>query len=94
MKNLLIVEIFGEENINNIKNDSSSEDWSNFENEIEKLKKVFSEFEPGDLKLNCRIFDDNSNKTLEDYIIEYNKKTLKYKYEIKKVIIIEIDGNY
>ena len=45
---------------------------------------MFSEFEPGDLKLNCRIFDDNSNKTLEDYIIEYNKKTLKYKYEIKK----------
>ena len=80
----LIVEIFGEDNINQLKNDISSEDWSKFENEIESEKKKFSCFEPKDIKLDCRIFEDDSGKTLQDYIDDYNKKNIKYKYEIKK----------
>ena len=83
--NRLIVEIFGEDNINDLKNDVSSEDWSKFENDIESEKKKFSSFEPKDIKLDCRLFEDDSGKTLQDYIDDYNKKkNLKYKYEIKK----------
>ena len=80
----LIVEIFGEENINDIKNDESCEDWDKFENQIEELKKNFYEFGPTESKLDCRLFEYGSNKTLEEYINNYNKKNLKYKYEIKK----------
>ena len=81
----LIVEIFGEDNINELKNDISSEDWSKFENDIESEKKKFSYYEPKDIKLDCRIFEDDSGKTLQDYIDDYNKKKdLEYKYDIKK----------
>ena len=80
----LIIEVFGEENIINLKNDDCSEEWDKFENEVEKLKKMFDEHEPKDLKLDCRIFEDDTKKTLEDYINDYNKKNLKYKYDIKK----------
>ena len=42
----LIIEIFGEDNINDLKNDITSEDWSKFENDIEREKKNFSSYEP------------------------------------------------
>ena len=80
----LIVEIFGEEKINDIKKDESNEDWDKFEIEIEQLKKKFDEFEPTDFKLDCRLFEYDSDKTLEEYINDYNNKNLKFKYEIKK----------
>ena len=81
----LIVEIFGEENINNLKNDINNEEWDKFEKEIEEIKKSFSKFEERDYKLNCRLFEEeDSDKKLEDYIQDYNKKNLDYKYEIKK----------
>ena len=86
--------LFGEENIINLKNDDYSEDWNKFENEVEKIKKMFDEYEPRDFKLDCRLFEGDNNKSLEDYINDYNKKEIKYKYDIKKVRIEEIDGNY
>ena len=80
----LIVELFGEENINSLKNDDYSEDWNKFETEVEGLKKMFDEHEPRYFKLDCRLFESDNGKSLEDYINEYNKKELKYKYDIKK----------
>ena len=84
--NRLIVEIFGEQKINDIK-ENAGEDWNKFENEIERLKNFLDAsflVENINFKLDCRLFENDSDKSLEDYIYDYNKKNLKYKYEIKK----------
>ena len=81
----LIIELFGEEKVEQLKNDLTNEDWVNFEKEIEDLKRKYSDFEPTNFKLNCSLFEDeDSNKKLDDYINEYNSKNHKYKYEIRK----------
>ena len=82
----LIVEIFGEQKINDIK-EKAGEDWNKFENEIEQLQKGLDAsflVENINFKLDCRLFENGSDKSLEDYIYDYNKKNLKHKYEIKK----------
>ena len=81
----LIVEIFGEQKINDIK-EKADEDWDKFKNDIEKLKKYADSY--GNLlenkELDCRLFGYDSGKSLDDYIKDYNQKNHKYKYEIKK----------
>ena len=81
----LIIEIFGEEKVEKLKNDVESEDWDNFEKNIENLKKNFSNMEPVEFKLDCILLEDeSSDKKFDDYISEYNNKNHKYKYQIKK----------
>ena len=81
----LVIELFGEEKVEQLKNDNTNEDWVNFEKEIEDLKRKYSDFEPTNFKLNCNLFEDeSSDKKLDDYINEYNNKNHKFKYEIKK----------
>ena len=81
----LIIELFGEEKVKQMKNNSYNEKWDKFEKDIEELKKTFSNYEPVDFKLDCRLFKDKSiKKKLDDYIKEYNSKELKYKYKIKR----------
>ena len=61
------------------------EDWDKFEKEIEDLKKSCYDNESKDLILDCSLFEDEDEReTLEDYIAKYNKKNLKYKYNIRK----------
>ena len=77
-----IMEIFGEEKVKKM---YENEDWDKFEKEIEELKKSCYDNEPTNLNLDCDLFDDESdNKTLDDYISDYDKKNLKNKYKIQK----------
>ena len=77
-----IMEIFGEEKVKKM---YENEDWDKFEKEIEELKKSCYDNEPANLTLDCDLFDDESdNKTLNDYISDYDKKNLKKKYKIQK----------
>ena len=72
----LIVEIFGEENVIKLQNDENNEDWDEFESNIENLKKIFDKNEPCNMKLDFLLFEDESiDKTLQDYINEYNLKS-------------------
>jgi hypothetical protein len=81
----LIIEIFGEERVEKVKNDIKNEKWKEFETKIEALKKDFSSHEPYDCKLDCKLFKDKeTKKKLDDYITEYNNKQHKYKYQIKR----------
>ena len=81
----LIIELFGKEKVEQLKNDLTNEDWVKFEKEIEDIKRKYSDFEPTNFKLDCYLFEDeNNDKKLDDYINEYNNKNHKYKYEIKK----------
>ena len=77
-----IMEIFGEEKVKKM---YENEDWDKFEKEIEELKKSCYDNEPANLTLDCDLFEDESdNKTLNDYISDYDKKNLKKKYKIQK----------
>ena len=77
-----IMEIFGEENV---KKCFESEEWDNFEKAIEELKKSCYDNEVCNLTLNCDVFEDEINgKTLDDYISDYEKKNLKYRYKMQK----------
>ena len=81
-----IVEIFGEEKVEKLKNNTTEEDWDEFEKEIEELKISCYENEFTNLTLDCELFEDESDeKTLDDYILLYDKKNLKYKYKIQKL---------
>ena len=83
--NRLIVEIFGEEKVKNIQtNSNKSKRWIQFEKDIEEIKIACCQNENCNLTLNCYLFKDNSEKTLDDYIGDYNKKQIRYKYEIKR----------
>ena len=80
-----IMELFGEERVNKLKNNPANEDWIEFEEKIEKLKRSFNNYETADHFLDCRLFEDKSiNKNLDDYISEYNNKEHKYKYNITR----------
>ena len=79
------MELFGEERVNKLKNNPANEDWIEFEEKIEKLKRSFNNYETADHFLDCRLFEDKSiNKNLDDYISEYNNKEHKYKYNIRR----------
>ena len=80
----LIENLFGKENVENLKNIKIKR-WKEFEEKIEKLKKEFSDEEPHDCYLDCRIFYDNKDKekSLEIYTNEYKKNHFRYKYELK-----------
>ena len=81
--NRLIENLFGKEKIEYLKNNKIKK-WKEFEEKIEKLKRDFSYEEPYDCSLDCRIFyDKNNQKTLDEYITDYNKNHIKYKYELK-----------
>ena len=81
----LIVEIFGEDKVKELQNNPMDEDWDKFEKEIEDLKKSCYDNDSKDLILDCSLFEDEDEReTLEDYIEKYNKKNLKYKYNIQK----------
>ena len=76
----VIIEVFGEENVKKLKNNLKNENWDEFEEKIEKLKRKFDENLPADFRLDCNIFKSYSNgKTLDDYISEYNKKGHKFR---------------
>ena len=81
-----IVEIFGEEKVNKLKtNSDDAEHWNRFEKEIEEKKKAACDNESNYISINCFLFQDESdNKTLDDYIRDYNLKQIRFKYEIKK----------
>lgn len=79
----LIEKLFGKEKMENLKNNKTKK-WKEFEEKIEKIKKDFSYNEPHDCRLDCRIFDDKKiNKTLNEYIVEYERNHFNYKYELK-----------
>ena len=82
----LIIPLFGEENVQKLKEKSKdNEDWVEFENQIEELKKDYSVNQNEFLTLNCDLFNEDDNpKNLEYYISGYNQKDLHFKYEIKK----------
>ena len=68
-----------------MQNNPADEDWDKFEKEIEELKKSCNDNDSKDLILDCSLFEDEDDeKSLEDYIYEYNEKNLKYKYKIQK----------
>ena len=76
----LIIELFGEKRLEKAKND---EKYIEFENNIEKLKK---DLEDGQYycTLNCEIFKENINSSLNYYIDEYNKRAHDFKYELNR----------
>ena len=81
----LIIEIFGEDKVKQLQNNPADEDWDKFEKEIEELKKSCYDNDSKNLILDCSLFEDEDDeKSLEDYIYEYNEKNLKYKYKIQK----------
>ena len=78
----LIENLFGKENVKKLKNFKMKK-WKEFEEKIEKLKKDFSYLKPQDFALDCGLFNDKDNKkSLEEYINDYNKNHIKYKYEL------------
>ena len=83
----LIIEIFGQEKVEQLKTDTKNEKWKEFEKKIEFLKQDFSVHEPYDCQLDCRLFKEKNaeiKKKLDDYITEYNQKQHEYKYNIKR----------
>ena len=81
--NRLIIPLFGKEKVNELKNNKDDYDeWTAFENNIELLKKSFPDNLFDILNLDCRLFE-SENKNLNDYISEYYKKNLDYKYKIQ-----------
>ena len=81
----LIIELFGEEKVEQLKNDIKNEKWKKFEHEIEKLKKLSSNNEPFNCELDCKLFKvKETKKKLDDYISEYNKKEHKFKYHLER----------
>ena len=82
----LIVGLFGEEKVKKLQVNSLDEDWIKFERSIEEKKRACYDNEPCNLTLDCDVFDDELiGKSLDEYIAEYDKKNLKYKYKIQKV---------
>ena len=81
----LIIKIFGEEKVKTLRNNSDYEEWDKFEKEIEQLKiSAYNNF-TNELMLDCSLFEDESDKkTLDDYILEYNKNFHNYKISKKK----------
>ena len=81
----LIIPLFGEENVQKLKEKSNNNGWVKFENHIEDLKKAYSENKTELMTLDCDAFNEEDNsKNLEYYISGYNEKDLPFKYEIKK----------
>ena len=80
----LIIELFGAERVEKLKNDVINEGWKKFEDNIETLKRDFSEQDIYDCKLDCRLFKEKgTKKKLNDYIAEYNKKKHEFTYQLK-----------
>ena len=81
--NRLIIPLFGKEKVNELKNSHDNYDeWITFENNIEMLKKSLSDNLNDILYLDCRLFE-SEKKNLNDYISEYYKNNLYYKYKIQ-----------
>ena len=83
---IFIMEIFGEDLVKKLQtNTNDNEEWAQFEKEIEELKISCYENELNNLILDCSLFDDDSiDKTLNDYISEYDTRESKYKkYKIQ-----------
>lgn len=82
----LIIPLFGEEKVKKLqKNNDCLEEWTEFEKKVEELKTSSSNNLPISLYLDCHEFEEEGdNKTLDDFISEYNKKNLKYRYKLKK----------
>ena len=80
----LIIELFGVERVQKLKNDVINENWKKIEDTIETLKRDFSEQDIYDCKLDCRLFKEKGiKKKLNDYIAEYNKKKHEFTYQLK-----------
>ena len=80
------MEIFGEDLVKKLQTQTDdNEEWDKFEKEIEQIKISCYENELTNLILDCSLFDDELiNKTLNDYISEYDSKKSKYtKYKIQ-----------
>ena len=77
----LIENLFGKEIVENLKNIKKKK-WRELEKNIEELKKDFDYFEPHDCQLDCGIFND-TEKSLAEYINDYNKNNFRYKDKLK-----------
>ena len=81
----LIVKIFGEEKVRKLQTNSIDEDWDKFEKDIEDRKRACYNNEPSYLVLDCEIFNDELiEKSLDEYIADYDKKEHKYKIQKKR----------
>ena len=79
----LVENLFGKEKVEKLKNFKIKK-WKEFEEKIEKLKRDFNYLKPNDCPLDCEIFyDKDTNKSLEEYINDYKKNHIRYKYELK-----------